>query len=73
MSLLVHNLKRRCFSDGQPARVHNGVTPRLVHEREEVNEFKKLGRKWDEADKVYEINESLKRIKELLIDLRDNI
>jgi len=34
---------------------------------------KKLGRKWDEADKVYEINESRKRIKELLIDLRDNI
>ena len=34
---------------------------------------KKLGGKWEEADKIYEINDSLHKIKSLLLDLRDNI
>jgi DNA-binding transcriptional MerR regulator len=34
---------------------------------------KKLDGKWEEADRVFEINESLQRIKSLLIELRDNI
>jgi len=34
---------------------------------------KKLAGKWDEADHVFEINESLQKIKSLLIELRDNI
>lgn len=34
---------------------------------------KKLTGKWDEADHIFEINESLKKIKSLLIELRDNI
>ncbi len=32
---------------------------------------KKLSGKWEETDYKYEINESLKRIKELLLELRD--
>jgi hypothetical protein len=34
---------------------------------------KKLTGKWEEADYKYEINESLKKIKSLLLNLRDNI
>jgi DNA-binding transcriptional MerR regulator len=34
---------------------------------------KKLSEKWDEADHKYEINESLQRIKSILLDIRDNI
>jgi DNA-binding transcriptional MerR regulator len=34
---------------------------------------RKLSGKWEETDYKYEINESLKKIKNLLIDLRDNI
>ena len=34
---------------------------------------KKLSEKWDEADHKYEINESLQRIKTILLDIRDNI
>jgi DNA-binding transcriptional MerR regulator len=34
---------------------------------------KKLAGKWEEADYKYEINESLQKIKGLLLDLRDNI
>ncbi len=34
---------------------------------------KKLSGKWEETDHVYEIGESLKKIRGLLIDLRDNI
>lgn len=34
---------------------------------------KKLSGKWEEADFKFEINESLQKIKGLLIDLRDNI
>ena len=34
---------------------------------------KKLTGKWEEADYKYEITESLQKIKELLIDLRNNI
>jgi DNA-binding transcriptional MerR regulator len=34
---------------------------------------KKLTGKWEETDYKYEINESLDKIKSLLLDLRDNI
>lgn len=34
---------------------------------------KKLNGKWEEADKIYEINESLKRIKSFILELRDTI
>jgi len=34
---------------------------------------KKLSGKWEETDYKYDINESLNKIKSLLIDLRDNI
>lgn len=34
---------------------------------------KKLGGKWDEAGKIHEINDSLQKIRNLLLDLRDNI
>ena len=34
---------------------------------------KRLKGKWEESDYKYEISESLQKIKELLIDLRDNI
>jgi DNA-binding transcriptional MerR regulator len=34
---------------------------------------KKMGIKWDEADKIYAINDSLQKIRNLLLDLRDNI
>jgi len=34
---------------------------------------KRLTGKWDETDHKFEINESLHKIKSLLIDLRDNI
>jgi DNA-binding transcriptional MerR regulator len=34
---------------------------------------KKLSGKWEEADYKYEINESLQKIKSLLLDMRDNI
>lgn len=34
---------------------------------------KKLSGKWDETEYKYEITESLQKIKELLIDLRDNM
>src|ERR1035437_4869032 len=34
---------------------------------------KKLSEKWDETDYKYEINESLLKIKSLLLDIRDNI
>jgi DNA-binding transcriptional MerR regulator len=34
---------------------------------------KKLAGRWDEADHNFEINESLQKIKTLLLDLRDNI
>ncbi len=34
---------------------------------------KKLTGKWDETDNKYEINQSLQKIKGILLDLRDNI
>lgn len=34
---------------------------------------KKLSQKWDETDYKYEINESLQKIKTLLLDIRDDI
>lgn len=34
---------------------------------------KKLSVKWDEMDYKYEINESLQKIKSLLLDIKDNI
>jgi DNA-binding transcriptional MerR regulator len=34
---------------------------------------KKLAGRWDEEDHNFEINESLQKIKTLLLDLRDNI
>lgn len=34
---------------------------------------RKLNGHWDEADKKFEINESLQKIKALLLELRDNI
>ena len=34
---------------------------------------KKLSGKWDDANYKYEINESLQKIKTILLDLRDNI
>jgi len=34
---------------------------------------KRLSGKWDETDYKYEISESLRKIKTLLMDLRDNI
>ena len=34
---------------------------------------KKLTGRWDETDHKYEVNESLLKIKSLLLDLRDNI
>jgi DNA-binding transcriptional MerR regulator len=34
---------------------------------------KRLSGKWEETDYKYEINESLSKIKNLLLDLRDNI
>lgn len=34
---------------------------------------KKLNEKWDETDNKFEVNESLQKIKTLLLDLRDNI
>lgn len=34
---------------------------------------KKLSGRWDEEDHRFEINESLQKIKSLLLDLRDNI
>jgi DNA-binding transcriptional MerR regulator len=34
---------------------------------------RKLTAKWDEADHKFEVNESLQKIKILLLDLRDNI
>jgi DNA-binding transcriptional MerR regulator len=34
---------------------------------------KRLTGKWDETDYKYEINESLQRIKTILMDIRDNI
>jgi hypothetical protein len=34
---------------------------------------KQLSEKWDEADYKYEISQSLKNIKGLLLDIRDNI
>jgi DNA-binding transcriptional MerR regulator len=34
---------------------------------------KKLAEKWVETDYKYEINESLQKIKSLLLDIRDNI
>jgi DNA-binding transcriptional MerR regulator len=34
---------------------------------------KKLSQKWDETDYKYEINDSLQKIKSLLLDIRDNI
>ncbi len=34
---------------------------------------KRLSGKWDETDYKYEINESLQRIKSVLLDIRDNI
>jgi len=34
---------------------------------------KKLAGKWDETDYKYEINESLEKIKSMLLDIRDNI
>ena len=33
---------------------------------------RKLGGKWEETDKIYEINESLQKIRSLLLDLRDS-
>jgi len=34
---------------------------------------KKLSGKWEETDYKYEINESLQKIKTMLLDIRDNI
>jgi DNA-binding transcriptional MerR regulator len=34
---------------------------------------KKLSGKWDETDTKYEINESLQKIKSILLEIRDNI
>ncbi|MDX9812130.1 MAG: MerR family transcriptional regulator [Bacteroidales bacterium] len=34
---------------------------------------KKLAGKWEETDYKYEINESLRKIKTMLLDMRDNI
>lgn len=34
---------------------------------------KKLSEKWDETDYKFEINESLRKIKTILLDIRDNI
>ena len=34
---------------------------------------KKLSEKWDETDHKYEINESLQKIKSILLDIRENI
>jgi DNA-binding transcriptional MerR regulator len=34
---------------------------------------KKLSAKWEEADYKFEINESLQKIKSILLDIRDNI
>ncbi|MBN2862055.1 MAG: MerR family transcriptional regulator [Bacteroidales bacterium] len=34
---------------------------------------KKLSGKWEEADYKYEVGESLRKIKDLLLDLRDSI
>jgi len=34
---------------------------------------KKLSEKWDDADYKYEINESLQKIKSILLDIRDSI
>jgi DNA-binding transcriptional MerR regulator len=34
---------------------------------------KKLSGKWDELDYKFEINESLQKIKSILLDIRDNI
>jgi DNA-binding transcriptional MerR regulator len=34
---------------------------------------KKLSGKWDETDNKYEINESLQKIKSILLEIRDNI
>ncbi len=34
---------------------------------------KKLSGKWEETDYKYEINESLQRIKSILLDIKDNI
>jgi DNA-binding transcriptional MerR regulator len=34
---------------------------------------KKLSGKWDETDYKFEINESLQKIKTILLDIRDNI
>lgn len=34
---------------------------------------KKLSEKWEETDYKYEINESLQKIKSILIDIKDNL
>ena len=34
---------------------------------------KRLSEKWDETDYKFEINESLQKIKSMLLDIRDNI
>ena len=34
---------------------------------------KRLSSRWDETDYKYEINESLEKIKSMLLDIRDNI
>jgi hypothetical protein len=34
---------------------------------------KRLSEKWDETDYKFEINESLQKIKSMLVDIRDNI
>ena len=34
---------------------------------------KRLAEKWDETDYKFEINESLQRIKTMLLDIRDGI
>lgn len=34
---------------------------------------KKLDGRWEEADRIFEINESLQKIRSLLIELRENI
>jgi DNA-binding transcriptional MerR regulator len=34
---------------------------------------KKLSEKWEETDYKYEINESLQKIKSMLLDIKDNI
>jgi DNA-binding transcriptional MerR regulator len=36
-------------------------------------EKKRLSEKWDETDYKYEINESLQKIKTMLLDIKDNI